>query len=602
MRSSEIREKFLSFFTEKGHTIIPSASLLPENDPTVLFTTAGMHPLVPYLMGEKHPGGTRLANAQKCIRTGDIDEVGDNRHLTFFEMLGNWSLGDYFKEDAIRWSFEFLSSKKWLGIDPHRLSVSVFTGDADAPKDTESIRIWKTAFKGVGIDAKEGDRIFMYPKAKNWWGPAGQTGPCGPDTEMFYDTGKTHAPAYGKKCHINCDCGRYVEIWNDVFMQYEKMADGSYMPLTQRNVDTGLGLERVAMVLQGVESVFETDMFAPLFKAMGTLTNQDDRRAKRIIADHLRAATFILADGVMPSNVDQGYVLRRLIRRAMREGRKVGIEAFGWTSAIVETIIATMWESYPELNIHRQHIGNEMKQEEEKFTKALDKGLREFDKIARDAKVRNLQTVAIKDVFDLYQSFGFPIEITKELAQEKGLGIDEEGFMQELAKHQDISRKGAEQKFAGGLADHREETTQLHTATHLLHKALRNVLGDHVEQKGSNITAERLRFDFTHAAKMTDAEKRRVEDMVNWVIRDDLPVTFEEMTVDQAKQAGAIGLFEHKYGEKVKVYTVGGFSKEICGGPHVTHTGELGVFKIKKEEASSAGIRRIKAVLLDKDV
>jgi alanyl-tRNA synthetase len=614
MLASEIRSKFLRFFKERGHAVVPSASLIPENDPTVLFTTAGMHPLVPYLLGEPHPEGKRLVDVQKCVRTGDIDEVGDNRHLTFFEMLGNWSLGDYFKKEAISWSFEFLTGKEWMGIDPKRLLVTVFEGDTDAPRDDESIGIWQEQFVKVGIDAKLGERIFAYPKSNNWWGPAGQTGPCGPDTEMFHDMLGfedifLHAPGWkGEgKCNPSCDCGRYVEIWNDVFMQYFKGEDGKFTPLAQQNVDTGMGLERMAMVMQGKPTVFETDLYMPIIEAVERRSGRtygesaEVTRAMRIIADHVKTATFILGDprGVAPSNVDQGYVLRRLIRRAVRYGRQIGIEG-EFVFPIADEVVAMYHMAYPELSANRYRIETELLKEEEKFSKTLDRGVVEAEKLK--SRVAGQAMIPGKDAFFLYESFGFPVELTEEVV---GLPVERAAFDAEFAKHQELSRAGAEQKFAGGLADHSERVVRMHTATHLLHQALRNVLGPHVEQRGSNITQERLRFDFPHPQKMTPEEVRQVEDMVNEQVAKDLPVRFEMLTVDEAKSRGAIGLFDDKYaqlGNKIKVYMVGDdakgyFSREICGGPHVERTGQVGKFKILKEEASSAGIRRIKATV-----
>ena len=599
MTTNEIRAKFLEFFKEKGHAVIPSASLIPENDPTVLFTTAGMHPLVPYLLGEKHPAGNRLANAQKCVRTGDIDEVGDNRHLTLFEMLGNWSLGDYFKRDAITWSFEFLTSPRWLGLDPERIYVTVFEGDADAPRDLESVGIWKDAFQTRGIEANFNDRIFAYPKEKNWWGPAGMTGPCGPDTEIFYDTGRPHDLRFGAECHPNCDCGRFIEIWNNVFMEYNKTPEATFEPLAQKNVDTGMGLERVAAMMQGKDTVFDTENFRELLAAIGELAskaygaNEDDDRAMRIIADHVRTAVFMIGDqrGITPSNVDQGYILRRLIRRAVRYGRQLGIDGF-FTSKIAEKVIELFREAYPELQANRDRVIGELDGEEDKFSRTLQNGLREAAKLKDE--VAGSALVPGERAFYLYESFGFPKELTEEVLGKK---VDESEWEKSMKAHQDLSRQGAEKKFKGGLADHSWETTRLHTATHLLHKALRNVLGEHVEQKGSNITAERLRFDFSHPYKMTPEEIKKVEDMVNEAIVRDLPVHFEEKSVPDAKAAGAIGLFEDRYGDKVKVYVVGDYSMEICGGPHVRHTAQVGRFKIQKEEASSAGVRRIKAVV-----
>ncbi|MSR84832.1 alanine--tRNA ligase [Candidatus Uhrbacteria bacterium] len=611
MTVAHIRQKFLEFFQQKGHTIIPSASLIPENDPTVLFTTAGMHPLVPYLLGEKHPGGKRLVSVQKCLRTDDIEEVGDNRHLTFFEMLGNWSLGDYFKREAIEWSFEFLTDPTWLGIDPTRLFVTVFEGDQDAPRDEESIGIWQTLFLNrAKIRAEVGERIGLYPKKKNWWGPAGQTGPCGPDTEIFYDTGRAHDPAFGLKCHQNCDCGRFVEIWNNVFMEYEKQEDGTFKPLQQKNVDTGMGLERIAAVMQNVPTVFDTEIFQNIFNKIEVLSGKrytsETERPFRIIADHIRAAVFIIGDqhGVSPSNVGQGYIVRRLLRRAIREGRRLGIKE-PLTHQIALVIIGEFGTHYQELETNLVRIVSELKQEEQKFEKTLEKGMKEFKKILIepiDNLVKNEQKhLTGEQAFMLFSTYGFPWELTEEILREHGIMVDRKAFEKEFKKHQELSRTASAGKFKGGLADHSVETTRLHTATHLLHRALKNVLGDHVEQKGSNITAERLRFDFSHPMKVTVEQLKQVEDMVNDIIQQDLPVRFEEMTVEEAKKRGAIGLFEEKYGEKIKVYFIGNdatdFSKEICGGPHVTHTGELGSFKIQKEEAVSAGVRRIKATL-----
>lgn len=599
MTTDEIRSKFLDFFREKGHAIIPSASLIPENDPTVLFTTAGMHPLVPYLLGEKHPAGTRLANAQKCVRTGDIDEVGDNRHLTFFEMLGNWSLGDYFKRDSITWSFEFLTSPRWLNLKPERIYVSVFEGDADAPRDLESVGIWKDAFQSRGLEANFNERIFAYPKDKNWWGPAGLTGPCGPDTEIFYDTGRQHDPRFGAECHPNCDCGRFVEIWNNVFMEYNKTPGATFEPLEQKNVDTGMGLERVVAMLQGKSTVFDTENFQELLKTVGAIcgkTYGDDEetdRVMRIVVDHVRTAVFMIGDprGITPSNVDQGYILRRLIRRAVRYGRQLGVEGF-FTSKIAEKVIELFRAAYPELQENRERVIGELDAEEDKFARTLQNGLREVEKVKKD--LESSVSIPGETAFYLYESFGFPRELTEEFIGKK---VEDAEWDKAMKAHQDLSRQGAEKKFKGGLADHSWETTRLHTATHLLHKALRTVLGEHVEQKGSNITAERLRFDFSHPTKMTPEEIKKVEDLVNEAIARDLPVHYEEMSVPEAKAGGAIGLFEDRYGDKIKVYVVGDYSMEICGGPHVRHTAQVGRFKIQKEEASSAGIRRIKAVV-----
>ncbi len=587
MKAKKIRQKYLEFFKEKDHTIIPSAPLLPENDPTVLFTTAGMHPLVPYLLGEPHPGGKRLADCQKCIRTGDIDEVGDDTHLTFFEMMGNWSLGDYFKEEAIAMSVEFLTGEKWLDIPLEKLAVSVFEGDDDAPRDEASADIWKKH----GIPAH---KIAYLPKSENWWGPAGQTGPCGPDTEMFYWVGGGTPP---EDSNPGNDEDNWVEIWNDVFMQYSKKEDGTFEPLKQKNVDTGLGLERVAAVLQGKKSVYDTELFQPVIEKISALTKipyTDAEKSYRIIADHLRAAAFMAADGVKPSNVDQGYVMRRLIRRAIRHGKLLEIES-AFTRIIAKKVIHLMGDVYPELK-HEEEILKTFEDEEEKFQKTLHHGLKEFEKRVIKVVDRTLHGI---DAFHLYDTYGFPIEMTEELARERGLEVDRKGFEKAFKEHQEKSRAGAQQKFAGGLQDKSEITTKLHTATHLLHAALRKVLGGHVEQRGSNITAERLRFDFSHPEKMMPEQLEAVEKYVNEAIAADAPVQCETMTVKEAKKAGAIGIFESKYGDKVKVYTIPGWSREICGGPHVEHLGELGIFKIKKEQSSSAGIRRIKAVLAD---
>lgn len=585
MNANELRQKYLDFFRSKDHAIISSASLIPENDPTVLFTTAGMHPLVPYLMGEKHPAGARLADAQKCIRTDDIEEVGDATHHTFFEMMGNWSLGDYFKENSIRYSWEFLTSSDWLGLDPNRLAVSVFVGDEDAPFDEESYNLWLS----LGMPAS---RIAKLPKKNNWWGPAGQTGPCGPDTEIFYWSGRPEeVPA-----SFNDDNDLWVEIWNNVFMQYNKQADGSFLPLSQKNVDTGLGLERVTAVLNNCDN-YQTDLFINIVNKVEELSGKkyaeggEVMRAIRIVADHIKAATFIIGDkkGVSPSNTGQGYIVRRLLRRAIRYGRGLGISQELWTKEIARVAITDYQETYPELRDNQSFIEENLNKEEEKFNRTLENGLKEFNKINGD--------IDGVTAFNLYQSYGFPVEITEELAKEKGKTIDLDSFKAELAKHQDLSRTASAGKFKGGLADSSEATTKLHTAAHLLLAALRKVLGDHVTQKGSNITAERLRFDFSHPEKMTEAQIKEVESLVNEAIMAKVDVICEEVDLEEAKKAGAMGVFDSKYGEKVKVYTAGAFSKEICGGPHVANTGELGQFSIVKEESSSSGVRRIKAVL-----
>ncbi|MEN6593879.1 MAG: alanine--tRNA ligase [Clostridiaceae bacterium] len=593
MTSKELRQLYLDFFVSKGHAVIPSASLIPENDPTVLFTTAGMHPLVPYLMGAKHPEGTRLVDVQKCVRTGDIDEVGDSSHCTFFEMLGNWSLGDYFKKESIAFSWEFLTGKEWLGIDPNLLYFTCFEGDENAPRDTVAHDCW--VFNGV-----DPSHIVYLPKKNNWWGPAGQTGPCGPDTEIFYDTGKSPC---GLDCKAGCDCGKYLEIWNNVFMEYQKTAEGKFIPLEQKNVDTGMGLDRTVATLQGVKSVYDTDAFSGIIKAISKLSgkqyaeSEEVTRMFRIIADHIRCATFMLGDqrGITPSNVDQGYILRRLIRRAIRFAMQLGIPD-GSLSAISEAVIAQYGDFYRELLDNRDKIMDELTKEEQRFEHALKKGIREFERLTSTLEGTVIDGVS---AFHLYDTYGFPIELTQELAQERGLRVDLDGFSEAFKAHQELSHAGAEQRFQGGLADHTEETARLHTATHLLQAGLRHILQDDgVAQKGSNITAERLRFDFSFPRKLTPEELSAVEAFVNDAIQKDIPVVCAEMTVEEAKAGGAIGLFESKYGSKVKVYTVEGVSCEICGGPHASHTGELGRFEIKKEEASSAGVRRIKAVLI----
>ena len=648
LSSNELRALFLKFFQKKGHSVIPSASVIPENDPTVLFTTAGMHPLVPYLLGQKHPQGTRLTDVQKCIRTGDIDEVGDMSHLTFFEMLGNWSLGDYFKDQMIPWSWEFLTSPEWLGIGPDKLAFTVFEGDEDCPRDEEAANLWRKC--GV-----KDDHLFYLPKEHNWWGPAGVTGPCGPDTEMFIITKKPCGPDCSPACH----CGAYLEIWNDVFMQYNKQKDGSFIPLTQKNVDTGMGLERTICVLNGKKSVYETDAFtgilAKIEELCGKKYTPDDEntRAFRIVADHMRTSTFIIGDprGIGPSNVGQGYILRRLIRRAVRYGMGLGLQE-GFTAEIAKVIIDQYKAVYPELEQNKAFVLEQLTLEEGRFARTLKQGEKEFDKVMNNlrrtreamekiladdtlaaaeeavkthvlrpqpdmvsaieavkagdlAKVKaecqrihdSLNVIDGRSAFKLYDTYGFPIEITKELAAENGLTVDEADFAKRFEQHQATSRSGAEQIFKGGLADHSEQTTCLHTATHLLQAALRKVLGDEVHQKGSNITAERLRFDFTFGRKVTPEELAQVEALVNEAIAAKVPITMEEMTVSEAKAQGAMGLFESKYGEVVRVYTMGPYSKEICGGPHANNTGDLVSFKIIKEEASSAGVRRIKATI-----
>lgn len=590
----ELRSKYIDFFKSKGHVEISGRSLIPENDPTVLFTTAGMHPLVPYLMGEPHPAGTRLTDVQKCVRTGDIDDVGDASHLTFFEMLGNWSLGDYFKKESIAYSFEFLTDEKYLGIPIDKLSFTVFEGNEDAPRDEESASIWES----LGVSK---DRIFFLPKEDNWWGPAGETGPCGPDTEIFIDTGK---PACGSNCRPGCNCGKYVEIWNNVFMQYHKNMDGSYSPLKRKCVDTGMGVERTVAMLQGKPSVYNTEAFTSIIKSIEDISgvkygdNEKNDTSIRIIADHVRTACFILGDPktTLPSNIGAGYVLRRLIRRAVRHGKKLGIDG-NFLSVPASAVIAQNAGFYTELKENETLILTELKAEEDKFLETLKKGEAEFEKMLPNLLKNPKKIIPGRMAFKLYDTYGFPIELTEELASESGLTVNREEFDEAFKKHQELSRAGSEQVFKGGLADHSEQTTAYHTATHLLHKALRMVLGDHVQQKGSNITAERLRFDFSHPEPMTEAEKKEVERLVNEAIKADLPVTMEVMPLEEAKKIGAMALFGEKYEDIVKVYKIGDFSTEVCGGPHVERTGVLGNFVIKKEQSSSSGVRRIRAVL-----
>ncbi len=589
--SQLLREKFLEFFSERGHAVIKSASLIPENDPSVLFTTAGMHPLIPYLLGQKHPAGRRLTDVQKCVRTGDIEEVGDDSHLTFFEMLGNWSLGDYFNHESIAWSYEFLTDKKYLGLDPNRISVTVFAGDDDAPRDEDSARVWEEC----GIPK---ERIFYLPKKNNWW-IAGTTGPCGPDTEIFWDTGK---PACSDHCDPSCDCGKYLEIWNNVFMQFNRQADGSYLPLAQKNVDTGMGLERTVCVLNGLRSVYDIDLFQGALAKIEELSGKNygsdvkTTKAMRIIADHVRTATFLLGDpvGVVPSNVDQGYVLRRLIRRAVRMANTLDMPK-GSISQIARVYIDVYRDVYAELVANADKIIDELDKEEDRFVKTLVAGEKEFFKVISHISG---SVVPGGTAFKLYDTFGFPVEMTVELAAENGYTVDVEGFKQKYAEHQAKSHAGSEQRFKGGMAEGGGiETTYLHTATHLLQAALRRVLGDEVKQKGSNITPERLRFDFSFSRPMTAEEIAETERLVNEAIERRLPVTCEEMPIEDARKTGAIGLFGDRYGEVVKVYTMGDFSKEICGGPHAENTGDLGRFVITKEQSSSAGVRRIKAEL-----
>ena len=587
--SVDFRKAFIDFYVSKGHALIPSASLIPENDPTVLFTTAGMHPLVPYLQGEPHPLGRRLCSVQKCVRTGDIDEVGDKSHCTFFEMLGNWSLGDYGKKEAIAYSYEFLTNV--LGLDQTKLAFTVFEGDENAPRDEEAISYWKSH----GI--KE-DQIFALPRKNNWWGPAGLTGPCGTDTEMFIVGDQDKC---SDSCDPSCDCGKYLEIWNEVFMQYDKQADGTFIPLKQKNVDGGMGFERTLAILNGYDSVYDTDLFKPAIELIENLANvkygSDDEtdKAIRIIADHIRTATFIMGDqkGVLPSNVDQGYVVRRLIRRATRYARTLGFEGDKLVE-LASLYIEEYKDIYPELLDNKEKVETELLKEIEKFQKTLVQGLNELEKVLKFVKDGVLNG---KTAFRLYDTFGFPIEMTVELCKEKGFSVDMEGYKVAEEKHKAQSKAGAEQKFAGGLADHQVETTNLHTAAHLMLAALRKLFGENTNQRGSNITAERLRFDFNCDHKMTEEELKFVEDYVNEAIDSKVDVVMEEMPIDKAREIGATGIFNNKYGDVVKVYTIGEYSKEICGGPHAKNTGELGHFKIKKEQSSASGVRRIKAII-----
>jgi alanyl-tRNA synthetase len=584
MKAQELRDRYLQFFEKRGHKRIPSAPLLPENDPSALFTSAGMHPLVPFLLGEPHPLGRRLVNFQKCLRTNDIDEVGDLSHLTFFEMLGNWSLGDYFKEESLSWSYEFLIQE--LGIDPVRLAVTVFAGDQDAPRDDVSAHIWR----GLGIP---GQRIFFLPKSDNWWGPVGATGPCGPDSEIFYDTGLPDHPG----CRPGCPCGKWLEIWNNVFMEYRREADGRYTRLARRNVDTGMGVERTITVLQGQQDVFQTDVLYPLVQAVEQLAGrsyQDHPKPIRIIADHLRAVTLSIADGALPSNVEAGYVVRRMVRRAVRFGRELGLRE-NFCAQLAQTVIDQMSSVYPELEERRDLIASTLDSEETGFRQTLERGLKQVHKLIEE--VRRSGEIPGKDAFTLYETFGFPVEMTLELAREYGLGIDQAGFEEQYRKHRELSRRAMDVKFKGGLADHAEETTRLHTASHLLQAALRQVLGSTVHQMGSNITAERLRFDFSHDERLTEEQLAEVERLVNEQIRLDVPVTMELMSLEQAKASGALAFFGEKYGDQVKVFSIGSFSKEVCGGPHVRRTGELARFTITKQEAVGKVIRRIRAVV-----
>ncbi len=583
MKAIEIRNKYLNFFKRHGHNVIPSAPLIPENDPSVLFTTAGMQPLVPYLLGEKHPEGTRLTDFQKCVRTNDINEVGDNRHLTYFEMLGNWSLGDYFKEESVAMSYELLT--KELGIPAEKISVTCFAGDEDCPKDTVTAECWKKA----GLPE---ERIYFFGKDDNWW-IAGEEGPCGPDTEMFYDTGKEKC---SEGCNPSCGCGKYVEIWNNVFMEYLKTSDGKYQKLKQQNVDTGLGLERMAMLLQGKKTPFEIEIFKPVMDKLEELEKVDDIASRRIVAEHLRSSMMIILDGGIPSNVDRGYILRRLIRRMTRRLRKLQIDT-NQISTLIDISIDAQKELYPELETNKERIKTVIIEEINKFEKTLERGEREFNKIVNKLKTENKDTISGQDLFTLYETYGFPPEVTQDLAEEQGIKIDNTEFDRLFKEHQEKSRMGSEQKFKGGLSGNGEMETKYHTATHLLNAALKQVIGKDVHQKGSNITPERMRFDFSCDHKLTDEEKKQVEDLVNKWINEDLPVKIEEMSKEDAIKSGAECMFIEKYPDIVTVYSIGDVSKELCGGPHVKNTKVLGTFKIKKEEACSAGVRRIKAIL-----
>lgn len=630
MTTKDIRDKYLAFYKQREHVVVPSAPVVPENDPTTLFTGSGMQPMVPYLLGESHPSGTKLADSQTCVRTQDIEDVGDNRHTTFFEMLGNWSLGDYFKAEQIPWMYQFVT--KELGLDPKNLYITCFRGLDDIPKDEEAANLWVEEFKKDGIDASivdfaerdgiQGGRIFYYDETKNWWSMSGVPqnmpvgSPGGPDSEMFWDFGEDlglHEVSEWKDepCHVNCDCGRFFEIGNNVFMQFKKTESG-FEQLPQKNIDFGGGLERMAAAVNNNPDVFTISLFDPIRKAVEEISSktygadETETYAFRVIMDHLRAATFMISDGAVPSNKDQGYFTRRMIRRAVRFGSTLGIDG-NFCGAVASVAIDAYEGAYAHIEKNREMIVAEMTKEEEKFRKTLSEGLKIFE-----SKVDGLEGTVIsgKDAFDLYQSYGFPYEVTEELAEERNLTIDKAAFDEEMKAHQEKSRAGGAQKFAGGLADHSEMSVKYHTATHLLHAALQQVLGPHAMQRGSNITPKRLRFDFTHGEKMTDEEKKQVEDLVNAAIEKDYPVSWQELTFEEAKARGSIGLFEDNYGEKVKVYSIGDeaelpkadpiaatFSRELCGGPHVERTGVLGHFRIKKEESCSAGVRRIKAIL-----
>ncbi len=586
MKAIEIRNKYLNYFKSKGHAVIPSAPLIPENDASVLFTTAGMQPLVPYLLGQKHPNGTRLTDYQKCLRTVDIDEVGDNRHLTYFEMLGNWSLGDYFKKDSISMSYEFLT--KELGIPVEKLSVTCFGGDSDCARDEESAKVWQE----VGISK---ERIYFFGKDDNWW-IAGETGPCGPDTEMFYDTGK---PKCSSECNPSCGCGKYVEIWNNVFMEFYKNEDGTYKKLSQKNVDTGLGLERINMLLQGKETPYDTELFVSVMDKLLELTpHKENIQSRRIVTEHLRASMMVISDGGRPSNIDRGYILRRLIRRMVRHLNKLEIN-LNELSSLVDIYIDTLGEMYPDLVLKKEEIKQVLIDEKDKFVKTLEHGQRELEKVLNRAKQENKTILEPTTVFNLYETYGFPPEVTKEIAEEQGYLVDLKEIDKLFKEHQEKSKLGSDKKFKGGLSGSGEMETKYHTATHLLNAALKVVLGSETHQAGSNITPERMRFDFPCDHKLTDEEKKKIEDLINEWIEDGLTVTNTEMNKEEAVATGAEAMFIERYPDIVTVYTIGDVSKEICMGPHVENTKVLGHFKIQKEEASSAGIRRIKAVLIN---
>jgi alanyl-tRNA synthetase len=609
MNSQDVRSKYISFFVAQKHKEIPSARLVPENDPTTLFTSSGMQPLIPYLLGAPHPLGKRLVNSQKSFRAQDIEEVGDNRHTTFFEMLGNWSLGDYFKKEQLPWIFTFLTRE--LGLDPKKLYVTVFEGNESVPKDTDAIDVWKDVFGGVGIDAKVGEKIFTYPARKNWWSRSGEPDkmppgePGGPDSEVFYDFGielNMHEKSQWKneKCHPNCDCGRFMEIANSVFMQYQKKEDGSLVELAQKNVDFGGGLERQTAAVNGDPDVFKTDMFKNVLdiiqKTSGRVygENIEETRSMRIIADHMRAAVMMMTDGVMPSNKTQGYVLRRLIRRSLLYGRKLGLSHdLTYIRRLVEPIAEVYQSSYPEVGQKAQETALILEEEALRFTRTLDRGLSEMEKIPN---------VDGKTAFTLYETYGFPWEMTVEMAAEKGQTVDRSQFEEEFKKHQELSRTAAKGMFKGGLADHSEQTTKLHTAHHLLLAALQKIVDPTIKQRGSNITAERLRIDVNFSRKLTPEEVVSIESLVNEKIKEDLKVERVEMSKDEAEKLGAQMEFGQKYPDRVSVYFVGPqasyFSAEFCGGPHVTNTGTLGTFKILKEESSGAGVRRIYGVLV----